>query len=53
MTDNFKVCRDCGEPYVLPIPYADANPLIRDRCVDCIAIYQQENEEPLNTPEES
>jgi hypothetical protein len=49
MTDNFRVCKDCGERYVLPIPYAEANPQIRDRCVDCIATYQLENEEPLNT----
>ena len=36
-------CEDCGEPYTLPIPYEQANPQIRDKCVECISIMQRDH----------
>ncbi len=41
---TLRTCIDCGKQYLLPIPYEKANPLIRDRCVDCISIYQRNHE---------
>ena len=42
--DEHRICVDCGKPYTLPTDYEKANPLIRDRCLDCIAIMQRERE---------
>jgi len=36
-------CEDCGKPYALPIPYEQANPVIRDKCVECISVMQREH----------
>jgi len=41
-----RVCEDCGKPYDLPVPYDRANPLIRDKCLDCIAVLQRNHERP-------
>ena len=37
-------CEDCGGSYTLPIPYEQANPQIRDKCVECISIMQKTHE---------
>jgi hypothetical protein len=44
---EWRKCEDCGKQYELPLPYAQANPLIRNKCVDCISIYQRENDMKL------
>lgn len=43
-------CVDCGKPYDLPIPYEQANPAIRDRCVECISVMQHNHEEKAYEP---
>jgi hypothetical protein len=40
-----RTCTDCGKPYLLPLDYAAANPLIRDRCPECVSVMQREREE--------
>ena len=31
-----RVCEGCGKSYTLPLPYEQANPVIRDFCFDCV-----------------
>ncbi len=38
MEDRY--CGSCGEPYLLPLPYDNCNPEIRDLCIDCLHIEQ-------------
>ena len=45
---ELRECEDCEKLYTLPIPYDQANPLIRDKCVNCISIMQRNHEK---TPE--
>jgi hypothetical protein len=47
MTDEgeYRACISCGARYLLPLDYAKANPLIRDKCYACIAVEQQRREE--------
>jgi hypothetical protein len=40
-----RVCEDCGKPFDLPTTPEKANPLIRDKCIDCISILQRQHEE--------
>jgi len=47
----FRTCKDCGKLFDLPIPYEQANALIRDRCTDCIAKLQREHEEKMQKPQ--
>lgn len=46
-----RICEDCGKPYTLPIPYDQANPQIRDKCLDCIKAMQRDHEVTV-TPKE-
>jgi len=39
-----RVCGECNEAYLLPIPYEKCNPKSRDLCCDCIAKMQRESE---------
>lgn len=41
---EYRKCSDCGKLSELPGPEDKANALIRDRCVDCIAVLQRESE---------
>ena len=40
-----RYCGECGEWYILPIPYEKANQQIRDLCPECIARLQREHED--------
>jgi hypothetical protein len=40
MTIEHRTCITCGKPYLLPLDYAVANPLIRDRCPECVSVMQ-------------
>ena len=44
MDGSVRTCTDCGESYNLPIPYEQANPLIRDLCLPCIKKMQRDYE---------
>jgi hypothetical protein len=39
--------KPCKKPYALPIPYKDANALIRDLCPECIDRFQREHREGI------
>jgi hypothetical protein len=39
-----RTCEDCGKPYLLPIPYDQANEQIRNKCLDCIKGLQRDQE---------
>lgn len=41
---EWRLCSDCHEPFMVPVPYEDQNPDIRDKCVECISKYQREHE---------
>jgi hypothetical protein len=41
---EYRKCSDCGKSAYLPSPEDKANALIRDRCVDCIAVFQREEQ---------
>ena len=53
--NEHRVCEDCRKPYTLPIPYEQANPQIRDKCLDCIKAMQRDHEttdEPAKVKDE-
>jgi hypothetical protein len=41
---EYRIC-SCGDHYELPIPYAQANPEIRDKCPECVSVMQRKREE--------
>lgn len=48
MTSTWRICKKCNHDYLLPIPYEQSNPGIRDLCEECIGEYQRENEGCMN-----
>jgi hypothetical protein len=38
---TWRICRICGNDYFLPVGYQEANPEIRDLCLDCISLKQR------------
>lgn len=42
-----RTCAKCGGPYLLPLEYENANPDIRDLCIDCIEEYVMGGDEDV------
>ena len=43
-TTEERYCGECGEFYLLPLPYEQCNPITRDLCTACISDLQRSHE---------